>query len=142
MSGSYDDIIGLARPESRRKKMSLYDRAAQFSPFAALTGHDAAIRETERLTEADTELAVDAKQMLDEQLRLAAERIDERPAVQVQYFQPDPRKEGGALLRLEGRLLRVDAAAERLIFTDGQEIPFSAIRSLCGQSPQPISHDD
>ena len=131
MSGKYDDIIHLPRPVSRRhRQMSAYDRAAQFSPFAALTGHDAAIRETERLTDDETELGIDAQQMLDEQIRQVQQLVEDTPQVRVTYFQPDARKQGGAYRSLTGRVCRVDGLNQRLVFTDGQTVPFRHLREL------------
>ena len=127
MTGPYDDIIGLARPESKRQKMSLYDRAAQFSPFAALTGHDAAIRETARLTEAAAEVDFDGTLMLDAEIRSLADRIGTHPTVTARYFVPDVRKAGGAYVEKTGEVVRVDALRQCLIFADGVSVPFSSL---------------
>ena len=99
MKGPYDDIIALPHPTSRRHpRMPAIDRAAQFAPFAALTGYAAAVKETARETEAFTELAEDEAAALDRQLRLLEERVRERPWVVLTCFQPDQRKAGGAYL--------------------------------------------
>lgn len=129
--GRYDDIIDLPRPVCRRAKpLTGPERAAQFSPFAALAGYEAAIREAARLTEPAVELAEDAAAALDEKLRLLVEHLPRRPAVTVTWFEPDERKEGGASRVFTGRLRRVDEAAGLLIFEDGRRLPLAAVRGL------------
>ena len=91
----YEDIIGLPHHVSKvHPQMSIYDRAAQFSPFAALTGHEAAIQETARLTEEQAELNEDKKEELNEKLQELMAHAEEHLAVTVTYFKPDDRKEG------------------------------------------------
>ena len=127
----YDDMLDLPRPAmSRAKPLTGLERAAQFSPFAALSGYEAAIREAARLTEPAVELAEDAAAALDEKLRLLVERLPQRPQVTVTWFEPDARKEGGALRVFTGRLRRVDETAGLLIFEDGQRLPLAAVRAL------------
>ena len=129
-SGKYDDIIHLSRPESpHRARMSMVDRGAQFSPFAALVGYDAAIAETARLTDFRLELTEGAKQELNEKLRLLAESAREHPAVQVLWFLPDERKSGGSYVRTKGRVKKVDAYRELLVLEE-LEIPFGSIYEL------------
>ncbi|MCM1334469.1 MAG: hypothetical protein NC084_01210 [Bacteroides sp.] len=124
----YDDIIGLPHPEPReRPRMSLHDRAAQFSPFAALTGYEGEIEEIARLTEKKRHLDDERKRRLDDLLRRLTERVDERPEVTVTYFLPDGRKEGGAYVTASGELRRIDEYARRLIFADGRSIPIRDI---------------
>ena len=131
MKGPYDDIIALPHPTSRRHpRMPAADRAAQFAPFAALTGYAAAVRETARETEAFTELAEDEAAALDRQLRLLEERIRERPWVVLTCFQPDQRKAGGAYVEVQGRVKRMDAAAGAITLEDGREIPVSYILEI------------
>lgn len=126
----YDDIIHLSRPISeKRAKMSMLDRGAQFSPFAALVGYDAAIAETARLTDFQLELTESAKAALDDTLRLIAESVREKPAVSVLWFLPDERKSGGAYVRTKGRVKKVDAYREMLVLED-VEIPFGRIYEL------------
>jgi hypothetical protein len=107
--------------------MPLADRAAQFSPFAALTGHDAAIRETARLTEARVELDENAKAVLDEKLHILLGRLDDRPEVCITYFQPDEKKEGGAYVTAVGFIKRVDDLERVLLMTDGRTIPLDDV---------------
>ena len=97
MSNPYNDIIHLSRPQSSRHlPMSMRDRAAHFSPFAALTGYDAAIEETGRITDSFIELDENRKSVLNEKLQLILKHIKEQPEVTLTYFQPDNRKTGGA----------------------------------------------
>lgn len=127
----YDDMLDLPRPAMpRAKPLTGLERAAQFSPFAALSGYEAAIREAARLTEPAVELAEDAAVALDKKLRLLARQLPCRPQVTVTWFEPDARKEGGALRVFTGRLRRVDETAGLLIFEDGQRLPLAAVRAL------------
>ena len=127
----YDDMLDLPRPAmSRAKPLTGLERAAQFSPFAALSGYEAAIREAARLTEPAVELAEDAAAALDEKLRLLTERLAQRPQVTVTWFEPDAKKEGGAFRVFTGRLRRVDEAAGLLLFEGGQRLPLAAVRGL------------
>ena len=131
--GKYDDILHLPHHvSSARPRMSMAERAAQFSPFAALTGHDEAIRETGRVTEGKIQLAEDERATLDrgQQLILAALEQGKRPPVTVTYFQPDPRKEGGEYLTVTGTVKKIDAVTGRLCLTDGKELPFDAILEI------------
>lgn len=127
----YDDMLDLPRPAMpRAKPLTGLERAAQFSPFAALSGYEAAIREAARLTEPAVELAEDTAAALDKKLRLLARQLPCRPQVTVTWFEPDARKEGGALRVFTGRLRRVDETAGLLIFEDGQRLPLAAVRAL------------
>lgn len=127
----YDDILGLSRPVlPKRARMSMTDRGAQFSPFAALVGYEAAIAETARLTDCRIELTESAKAELDEILRTLAENIHRRPEVCVTWFVPDGRKAGGAYVTAHGCVKKVDAYRKLLVFADGREIPFSCIYAI------------
>ena len=129
--GYYDDIIRLPRHCSeKRMPMPLHDRAAQFAPFAALTGYDAAIGETARRTDEKSELDEEAANVLNERVRLIRERIGEKPEVEITYFVPDERKSGGKYITVKGRVRRLDDFAKMLIFTDGSKIPFADIISI------------
>ena len=120
----YDDIVNLPHPTSKRHpRMPIVDRAAQFSPFAALTGHRAAIEETSRVTDRRIELDEDAKEQLDQTLQLLLERIDEQPEITVTWFSPDKKKAGGQYHTATGKLKRIDTQESRLILTDGTQIP-------------------
>lgn len=136
-SHKYDDIIHLSRPESpKRARMSMLDRGAQFSPFAALVGYDAAIAETARLTDFQIELTEGAKAELNETLRSLAENVRRCPEVCVTWFLPDERKSGGAYVTAHGCVKKVDAYREMLVLTDGREISFGCIyeiEKVCGE---------
>lgn len=104
--GAYDDIINLPHPNSaKHPRMSMIDRAAQFSPFATLTGHGAAIEETARLTDRRIELTEEEKTVLDEKLRLLLETGGEG---MITYFLPDERKDGGAYVAKLGTIKKID----------------------------------
>ena len=127
----YDDIINLPHHVSeKRARMSVADRAAQFSPFAALVGYDAAIAETARLTDFRMELTESAKAALNDTLQWIAEIVKTNPKVRVTYFLPDERKSGGAYIRAEGRVKKVDAYRDSLLLLEGLEIPFRDIYEL------------
>ena len=97
----YDDIINLPHHvSSKRKSMSMLDRAAQFSPFAAMTGHDLAIKETARLTDQRKELDENEKNILDEKLRIVVEQIKSLQEIEIVYFQPDELKAEELTFRL------------------------------------------
>ena len=131
MSGKYDDIINLPHPTSKRfSRMPLEERAAQFSPFAALTGYDAVIRETSRLTDRRVELDECRRQELDAALRDLAARLPARPEVLVTYFLPDARKEGGEYVHVSGRLRKIDSLMRTLILEDGTVIPIDDVLEL------------
>lgn len=122
----YDDIINLPHHVSaKRARMSMVDRGAQFSPFAALVGYDAAIAETARLTDDPIELADGGKAMVDEKLRLIAQM--EQPSVTLTHFIPDSRKTGGAYVSTAGNVKKVDAYTRSILLTDGSAIHFSDI---------------
>lgn len=114
----YDDIIDLPRPRSAHEPMPMSDRAAQFSPFAALTGYDAAIDETARLTDERIELSSDEREELDYKQQYISTLYD--PTVTVTYFVPDARKVGGAYVTHTGVLKRIDEAEHALVFEDGR----------------------
>lgn len=124
----YDDILYLPHPVSaRHPQMPLADRAAQFSPFAALTGHEAAIRETARLTKERVELDESRKEILDEHLQMIRENLSEKPEVTFTYFQPDERKSGGAYLTVTGRVKKMDGYERRILLEDGTVVPLEEL---------------
>ena len=139
MSGPYDDMIALPHPASKKHpRMSIQARAAIFSPFAALSGHGAAIAETARLTDQRMELDEDTKAELDQRQVVLLEHIEEQPEVTVTWFQPDERKDGGAYLTATGRLKKIDEVARILSLQDGTSIPLEdvvRIESDCFQGP-------
>ena len=131
MGGPYDDMIDLPHPSSKKHpRMSIRDRAAIFSPFAALSGHGAAIVETARLTDRRMELDEDTKEELDQKQAVLMEHIEEQPEVTVTWFQPDERKEGGAYLTVTGRLKKLDKIRRVLVLTDGTKILLANVVEL------------
>ncbi len=130
-SHKYDDIIGLPHPVSaKHPQMAREDRAAQFSPFAALTGYDAAISETQRLTEARRELDENQKVSLDEKMAILLEQLDEHPVVRITYFQADEKKDGGTYRTIEGVIRKVEEYEKRLRMEDGTRIPITDITAM------------
>ena len=131
ISHKYDDIIDLPHHVSERHaQMPMADRAAQFSPFAALTGYDAAIVETARLTDRKRELSEERKQEISRQLNALQARIRTDPTVTAVYFEADGKKAGGAYRTVTGSAKRVDPLAGVLELTDGTAIPFDDILTL------------
>lgn len=130
----YSDILRLEPPEppGTRGRMARLDRAAQFSPFAALTGFGEVLAETARLTDERVELSDDDAALLNERLTFLAENAGERPEVSVTFFLPDKRKPGGAYVAENGAVKRIDEAEMTLVFTDGRRIPIADIRRIDG----------
>ena len=127
----YEDIIGLPHHVSTvHPQMSIYDRAAQFSPFAALTGHEAAIQETARLTEEQAELNEDKKEKIKEKLQELMAHAEEHPTVTVTYFKPDDRKEGGKYETVTGTFRKIRAYDKMFILEDGMGIACDMIYDL------------
>ena len=131
MTRKYDDILHLPHPTSKKHpRMPISDRAAIFSPFAALTGHAAAIQETARLTDQKIELDEDTKAELDRRQAILLEHIAEQPEVTITWFCPDEKKSGGAYVVTVGRLKRVDETAGTLRLADGMTIALHEIVDL------------
>lgn len=117
---NYEDIICLPHHISKKHpQMSLLDRAAQFSPFAALTGHEDAIKETARLTDERINLDEDEKAMLDAKLQEIKAHLKERPQISITYFKPDGNKEGGSYEVICGRVKKIDEYEHQIVFEDG-----------------------
>ena len=127
----YDDIIDLPHHVSAtRPRMSMIERAAQFSPFAALTGYDDAIKETGRLTDKRIELTEDSRAILDRKQQFLVDNLADYPEVSVTYFVPDERKSGGAYVTVTGRVKKVDDYQRLLTLTDGTKIPLDEILDM------------
>ena len=127
----YDDMIHIAWPRpTKRARMSVGYRAAQFAPFAALTGYDAVLAETARLTQNPVFLTEESLEELNAQLRLAQARQDEQPRLQMTVYYEDDRKAGGRFESITGNLKKIDLYQGGLILTDGREIPFFRICDL------------
>lgn len=131
MTGQYEDIIHLPHHvSSKRPQMPMSDRAAQFSPFAALTGYDDAIQETGRLTVQRIELDEDELARLDEEFRVLQEHLNEQPLVRFTYFKPDELKSGGAYLTVSGVIRKIRDYEREILLQDGTVIPVDDIVEL------------
>ncbi len=140
MTGPYDDIISLPHHVSAtRPHMTAGDRAAQFSPFAALTGYDAAIKETARLTDKKLELDESMKDVLSRRLQIIADWMKKRPEISITYFQPDMKKSGGAYVTAIGTVKKIDEYERIVIMTDGTAIPIDEIISIDGRIFESVS---
>lgn len=127
----YDDIINLPHHVSaKRNKMSNYDRAAQFAPYAALSGHGEAIEETARLTDKEIELSEDEAEVLNAKLLTLFTKVDEHPDVLITYFKPDKRKSGGAYINANGRIKKFDFYTNHIVFEDGKRIDICKIKDV------------
>ena len=134
MNGKYDEIMGLPHHVSKtRPQMPMSDRASQFAPFAALTGYDAAIKVTGRLTDERIELDVEALSALDMKYQLLMEALDEAPEVTITYFQPDERKAGGKYVSAVGAVKKIDDFERRITMRDGTRIPTDDVLSIDGE---------
>ena len=130
-SNKYDEILSLPHHVSKtRPQMPMSDRAAQFAPFAALTGYDSAIKETGRLTDERIELDEEALTALDRKYQLLIEALDDAPEVTIIYFQPDERKAGGQYVSATGTVKKVDTFGRRIILQDGTRIPLDSVFDL------------
>ena len=139
MTGKYDDIIGLSRPESRRPKMTMNDRAAQFAPFAALTKFGEEIRESNRKTSEEIELGDGDIEQIDEVLRGIERRIEDNKAdgagnegfaIAVAYFVRDKVKPGGRVEEYIGNVKKIDRVGRKLIFYGGKIVDMQDLLSL------------
>lgn len=131
MNNRYDEIMELPHHVSKtRPQMPLSDRAAQFAPFAALTGYDSAIKETGRLTDERIELDEEALTALDRKYQLLIEALDDAPEVTIIYFQPDERKAGGQYVSATGTVKKVDTFGRRILLQDGTRIPLDSVYDL------------
>lgn len=134
MNRKYNEIMGLPHHVSKtRPQMPMSDRAVQFAPFAALTGYDAAIKETGRLTDERIELDVEALSALDMKYQLLMEALDEAPEVTITYFQPDERKAGGKYVSAVGAVKKIDDFERRITMQDGAKIPMDDVLSIEGE---------
>lgn len=131
MNHSYDDIIHLPHHVSNtRPRMPIANRAAQFAPFAALSGYDAAVKETARLTDRQIELGESELAILDRKLQVLADHLAEQPEVAITYFQPDEKKAGGAYVIATGRVKKVDDFEGVIVLTSGERILFERILEI------------
>ena len=133
MTETYDDIIHLPHHVSKRHpQMSLYNRAAQFAPFAALTGYEEAIIETARLTAPKVDMMEDNQQLLDRKLALLSHSLIEQPTVSITYFQPDKKKSGGQHLTVTGVIKSIRDSERVIRMADGKSVSIDTIISIDG----------
>lgn len=126
--GKYDDILNMPHHVSiTRPHMSMHDRAAQFSPFAALTGYDDTVKETARLTDEKLELTADRITDLNQKIAFLKEHVEERPQIAVEYFIPDEKKSGGKYVTISGEFRRIDEYNQNMVFVSEEEIPLNDI---------------
>lgn len=127
-TNKYDDIINLPRHISKKHpQMTIESRAAQFAPFAALTGHADAIRETARLTDERIELDEEIKKIIDIKLQIIQEQISLNPKITITYFVPDKRKSGGEYITIIKKKKKIDYYNGLIIFINNMEIPINEI---------------
>lgn len=131
MMNSYDDMLNLPHHTSpSRPRMSNYNRAAQFAPFAALTGYEEAISETARITDTRIELDEYTKAELNEQLNLLKDHEGESVEVRITYYQPDEKKDGGAYLNVVGQIRKIDEYHRLIIMEEGRKIPIDGVLEI------------
>ncbi len=135
MNTSYDDILQLSHPTSKtHPRMSRTARAAQFSPFAALTGYEAAIKETARLTDQELDLDDTMKAELNEKLSFLKKHLKDKPQISITFFVPDTKKTGGAYKTTTGWVKKILEYERHLLLTDGTIIPVDKIIDIHGDS--------
>lgn len=134
MMDKYAHIIDLPHHVSKeRPQMTMYQRAAQFAPFAALTGHSAAISETARLTDKKIELSDNECELLNQRIMLLLSHLNEHPSVSITYFVPDPHKEGGRYVTHTGTIMSWEEYEQRLTFDDGVQLKANVIIDIKGE---------
>ena len=130
----YADIINMPHHTSpNRPRMSYIDRGAQFSPFAALTGYEAAVEETGRLTDTKHQLSEDVKSFLNEKMQIIVNNLYSEPIVSITHFVPDKKKSGGAYVTTTGVVKEISECERTIIFTDRSSIPIDQIREIDGE---------
>ena len=135
MTGSYTDILNLPHPTSKKHpRMTRTARAAQFAPFAALTGYNEAVKETARLTDEQLELDDTEKAQLNEKLQLLRQHLPRQLPITITFFIPDTKKAGGSYQTITGPVKKIQEYERRLIMTDGTIIPIEAIIGLYGEA--------
>ena len=135
----YDDIINLPHHISKKHpQMSIYERAAQFAPFAALVGYEDAVEETARITDKRIELNEEEKNILDMKLQMLKEQMNVQiyPNITIMYFIPDLKKDGGKYIRILGTIKKIDEIKNLIILDDKTEIPIRDIINIVGESLQ------
>lgn len=127
---NYSDIINLSRPVSKRPRMSLEQRSAQFAPFAALTGYEGQVKETARLTNKKIENNEELKEILNKKIQLIQEKIKEQPQIEITYFIPDSKKDGGKYETVTNSVKKIDTYKGEIILIDGTTIAIDEIINI------------
>ena len=131
MTHDYDDIINLPHYEPKHHpRMSMWNRAAQFAPFAALTGYDAAIRESGRFTDGWVGLSESGNEEMNRKMELIVSMLPEHPSVAIKYFVPDEHKAGGSYQTYTGNVRRIDEYEQMMVMTDGKKIELGMISNI------------
>jgi hypothetical protein len=133
-NNTYEDIINLSHYVSKtRTQMTMLERAAQFSPFAALTGYDAAIKETGRLTDEKIEIDEEALNILNMKFQILIDSLAKGPEVTFTYFKPDERKPGGAYIEVTGKVKKVDEIERLIVMQNGTKMSIDDIQNIEGK---------
>lgn len=135
----YSDIINLSRPVSKRPRMTLEQRSAQFAPFAALTGYEGQVKETARLTNKKTEINEELKEILNKKIQLIQKKIKEQPQIEITYFIPDSKKEGGRYETICNTIQKIDMYTNEFVMLDDTRIDIDDIIDIQGNLFQKIS---
>lgn len=130
---NYEDIINLTRPQSKHPHLGSDSRAAQFAPFAALTGYDSAVKETARLTKRKIELNDELKEIINNKLNYIEKNIKDKNIISVTYFIKDEKKDGGRYENYSGIVKRINNVEEYIKFEDNKIINFNDILSVDGE---------
>lgn len=129
----YSDIINLSRPVSKRPRMTLEQRSAQFAPFAALTGYEGQVKETARLTNKKIEINEELKEILNKKIQLIQKKIKEQPQIEITYFIPDSKKEGGRYETVTNSVKKIDTYKGEIILIDGTTIAIDEIIDISSE---------
>lgn len=128
----YSDIINLSRPVSKRPQMTLEQRSAQFAPFAALTGYEGQVKETARLTNKKIEINEELKEILNKKIQLIQKKIKEQPQIEITYFIPDSKKDGGKYEIICNTIQKIDMYTNEFVMLDGTRININDIIDIQG----------
>ena len=129
----YSDIINLSRPVSKRPRMTLEQRSAQFAPFAALTGYEGQVKETARLTNKKIEINEELKEILNKKIQLIQKKIKEQPQIEITYFIPDDKKQGGKYKTVTNSVKKIDTYKNEIILIDGTTIAIDEIIDISSE---------
>ena len=128
----YSDIINLSRPVSKRPRMTLEQRSAQFAPVAALTGYEGQVKETARLTNKKIEINEELKEILNKKIQLIQKKIKEQPQIEITYFIPDSKKDGGKYEIICNTIQKIDMYTNEFVMLDGTRININDIIDIQG----------